>query len=99
MAIRNDIYVLLIQSLAYQSKYEWATDFLEELKLFNWEYEVEIAKIQYNMGQVLFKQLKFHEAEAEYRAVIEKTFKEIVEVEIYKWAWKAYERLANLYYD
>lgn len=51
------------------------------------------------MGNVLYKCLKFHEAESEYRAIIEKTFREIIDVEIEKWAAKSYERLSNLYYD
>lgn len=40
-----------------------------------------------------------HEAEAEFRAVIEESFWEFVDVQLYQWVWRAYERLASLFYE
>lgn len=51
------------------------------------------------MGIILLKMKLNHEAEAEFRAVIEESFKEIVDVQVYQWVWRAYERLSSLYYE
>lgn len=45
LAIWNDIFCLLAQALANQSKYERALDFLREQKKFNREYVLEKTKL------------------------------------------------------
>ena len=56
-------------------------------------------KLQYQMGIILIKMKWFHEAESEFRAVVEETFKTCVELFVYEYAWKAYEWLASMFYE
>ena len=51
------------------------------------------------MGFSLTKMKRYHEAEAEFRAVIKESELELYEVNILAYVWKSYERLASLFYE
>jgi TolA-binding protein len=72
-------------------KYEKAVELYRSLKEFSRENVVEKCKLCYHMGFSLTKMKKFHEAEAEFRAVTKEYESKMHRNDILVYVWKSYE--------